>query len=58
MIKQFSNKLLIIKVSNDNNDRNEALIESSSIFKTTNKEKTLKPNQTVQKLSKRNSIKS
>ena len=57
MIKQFSNKLLIIKVSNDNNDRNEALIESSSIFKTTNKEKTLKPNQTVQKLSKRNSIK-
>jgi hypothetical protein len=57
MIKQFSNKLLIIKVSNDNNDRNEPMNEASIIFKSTNKQKTLKPNLTNQKLIKSNSIK-
>ena len=54
MIKQFSNKLLIIKVSNDNNDKNDIIVEPSNIIKS--KEKTLKPTQT-QKLVKRNSIK-
>ena len=54
MIKQFSNKLLIIKVNDD--DKQEVLVETNTTFK--NRERTNnRPSQINQKVIKRNSIK-
>ena len=56
MIKQFSNKLLIMKVSDDNNNKCEPPPETNNNI--INKEKSLvKTNTAYQKVSKRNSIK-
>ena len=58
MIKQFSNKMLIIKVSDDN-DKQEAIIESNTYSNTIkSRERTMmRPSQVNQKVIKRNSIK-
>ena len=54
MIKQYSNKLLIIRVNDENNDKNEAHQEAENIK---NKEKVPKQSLTIHKITKRNSIK-